>query len=507
MSSTRFGIIDIGSNSIRLMICEVTENGAYRVIDESKASARLSAHIDSNGNLPSSGIQIIIETLAYFKKLCEASGASSIRAVATAAVRNAVNADEIIRLTEEGSGIPVEILSGEEEARYGYLGVSNTLDIEEGYLVDIGGGSTEIAYFRNRKLQQSVSFPFGSVNTGKKYLRNGNLDAEGLTRIQAMVSQAMDKEPWIRKHPGLPLIGLGGTIRSVSKLDQKRKKYSLPLTHNYPMSAQDTDDWLSILMPMPLEKRKKVPGLAKERADIILPGLAIMQAVFRHTGSRHYIISGAGLRDGLFFEALSPDKPEIDNVLEHSVRNLMSLHPAIPYSHLEQVNRLAVTLFDHLQPFHALGARVREYVHVAALLYRIGVTINYYQYAKHTFYLMAHSRIDGLTHREILICSMIASHKSKSRTRSLFLEHKDILTESDFGLVMQIGSLLHLAIALDRSETQPVNKLQAEVFNKELLLSLQIAKLADIELKEIENVTPDFEKQWGLSVKTAVAPK
>ncbi|MFD2613477.1 Ppx/GppA phosphatase family protein [Paenibacillus gansuensis] len=500
MTSKRFGIIDIGSNSIRLVIYEQTENGAYRVIDESKASARLSGHIDADGRLPHSGIQLIIETLAYFKMLCEASRAYSIRAVATAAVRNAGNSGEIVQAVEEASGIKVEILSGHEEARYGYLGVRNTLDIAEGFIVDIGGGSTEISYFKDRHLLHSVSFPFGSVNTAKQFLKNGNLDEEDLSKIRSMAIKAMEGEPWIRKAPGLPLIGLGGTIRSVSKIDQKAKKYSLGLTHNYQMAAQDVTQWLQSLRAMPLDKRRKVQGLAKERADIIVPGLVIMQAVFQHTAASHYVISGSGLRDGLFFQTVRPERPEADEVLEASVRNLMALHPAMPHAHVEQVNRLSLTLFDALQSRFGLSRRARSYVHTASLLYRIGVTIHYYQYAKHTFYVMAHSRIDGLSHREILICAMIASYKTKSRTRALYSEHKDILAESDLDLIVKLGTLLQLAIAFDRSETQPVTRLDAVLAEHTLSLTLYAGHDAAIEWKEAEAVGKEFTKQWGLSL-------
>lgn len=500
MELKRFGIIDIGSNSIRLVIYEQTEHQAHRVVDENKASARLSELIDDNGNLPHSGMLSIIETLQYFQMLCRVNQTQHIRAVATAAVRNAGNSAEIAKTITAQIGMPIEILSGEQEARYGYLGVRNTLDIAEGIIVDIGGGSTEIALFHNKEIVKSVSFPFGSVNTSKRFLKNGNLDTEGMSKITAMVEKAIDAHPWIKEHPGLPLIGLGGTIRSLSKIDQKQKKYSLQLTHNYQMSAQDVSLMLLTLQPLPLEKRKKFPGLSKDRADIIVPGLIILHTVFKLCQAEHYVISGSGLRDGLFYETINPEHPVIDDVLEYSVRNLMALHPAIPLRHVEQVNRLALALFDNLHHYHALTGRVRQFLHVASLLYRIGVTINYYQYAKHTFYLMAHSRIDGLSHREILICSLIASYKTKSRTRALFFEHKDILTESDYHLIVQLGTLLHLAIALDRSETQPVEQISATIFKKELQLKIKCSRSLLIELKEVETIEKEFTKLWGLSL-------
>lgn len=502
----RMGIIDIGSNSIRLVIYEMNGTTSYRVIDESKEAARLSERIGGDGRLEDEDITSIVHTLEHFKMLCEANKTKRIRAVATAAVRNASNSQEIVRKLEEQTGIHVEILPGDEEARIGFLGMINTMDIQDGLLIDIGGGSTEVSLFIGRRLVNSVSFPFGSVNTTKKYTKNGQVDANDIAAMSQMILSWVEKEPWIRGHQGLPLIGLGGTIRSVCKLDQRARKYSLPMTHFYPMEASTVNRMLSELAPMPVEKRKKVDGMSSGRADIIVPGLVIMQTIFEFAGASHYIISGTGLRDGLFFETMNPDNPQLVDVLEHSVQNLLSLHPSVPARHVEQANRLALKLFDDLQGLHHLSTRTRSYLHVASLLYRIGVTVLYYDYLKHTYYLIAHSRLYGLNHREILICALIASFKNKSRTRQQYLEHKDILAESDCQLIIQLGTLLHLAIALDRSETQPIQRLTALHHRNELELRLECSHAPLIELREIRSISKDFKKVWGLNLVAREVP-
>lgn len=507
-STERIGIIDIGSNSIRLVIYEVTGQTAYRVIDEAKESARLSEKIGADGALDKKDMMYIIRTLDHFIMLCKANGVTSLRTVATAAIRNASNTAEIIDTVREHTGIDVEILSGEEEARLGFLGMINTMDIEDGLVVDIGGGSTEVSLFLGRTLVNSVSFPFGSVNTTKKYTKGGAVENGDSGRIRSMVLSSLEKQPWIRSRPGLPLIGLGGTIRSVCKLDQRSNKYSLPLTHLYQMEGQAVDKLLAKLAPMPIDKRKKVDGMTGNRADIIVPGMIILQTIFEYTGASHYVISGTGLRDGLFFEALNRAQPQFANVLQHSVSNMLALHPTVPKDHVEQVNRLALRLFDDLEGLglHHLGIRPRVYLHVASLLYRIGVTVLFYDYPKHTFYLIAHSRLYGLSHREILICAMIASYKNKNRTRENYLEHKDILTESDCQLVIQLGTLLHLAIALDRSETQPVAHITAMQKGNNLEIKLECRHSPLIELREVASLEKDFKKIWGVNPRLQEIP-
>lgn len=497
----RIGIIDIGSNSIRLVIYEQTAEGAHRVIDESKESARLSERIGSDGALPEEDIVSIVDTLLYFKMICEANHTQSIRAVATAAVRNASNSEQIVEMWEQRTQLKVEIIPGKEEARLGFLGVINSIDIAEGFIVDIGGGSTEITYFKDRTVVESVSLPFGAVNTTARFVSGDHIDKEEALRIERMVKTAVDELPWLSKQNGLPLIGLGGTIRTVSKMDQKRKKYSLELTHNYRMSEDDVKSLLRDLIDLSEEKRKKVDGLSKDRADIIVPGMLILNTIFKTCGASHYVVSGTGIRDGLYYETLHPDKPVLDQVLDSSVTNLLLLHPAVSVKHVNQVQYLALQLFRELQEHYPFDECAEKYLRVSALLYRIGITVNYYDFRKHTYYLMAHSRIDGLTHREILVCALIASYKTKSRTRQKVLLHKDILTEADFRLIIQLGTLLRLAEALDRSQTQPVADMTVRLTRRDLLIQLVCRHGFAIELREAEMVEFEFRKVWGLRLR------
>ncbi|WP_409345311.1 Ppx/GppA family phosphatase [Paenibacillus sp. MBLB4367] len=497
----KFGIIDIGSNSIRLVIYEETDRKAHRVVDESKEAARLSEKIGSDGVLPEKEMQSIVDTLNHFKKLCQSHRTSKIRAVATAAIRNAKNSAAIVNYLERHTNLHIEVLSGEEEARLGFLGTMNALDVREGFLVDIGGGSTEVTLFRDRRIVNSVSFPFGSVNTTKRFSDNGHLQQQDIERIQSLVKAALDCEPWIRSaEPGLPLIGLGGTIRSAAKLVLRQSKHSLPLAHNYELDGATIERLTGELAAMSVEQRKKVDGLSKDRADIIVPGLLILQTVYAYTRCSHYVISGSGLRDGIFYETAFSKQPMFDNVLEHSVNNLLNLHPAVPLPHVVQVNKLALALFDGLQELHGLEQRCRTYVHVASLLYRIGVTVNYYNYEKHTFYLMAHSRIDGLSHREIILCALIASYRTRNRTRQASMQHRDLLSEADSQLAIRLGALVQLATALDRSQSQPISAMQTELDKRTLKLRLSCAHSPSVELRQIESLERDFRKIWGIGL-------
>ncbi|NHN31555.1 Ppx/GppA phosphatase family protein [Paenibacillus agricola] len=498
-NNRRIGIVDIGSNSIRLVIYELNPQQAYRVIGEFKKSARLSQRIGTDNILHAPDIRDIVIILNQFKLICQAHQVTEIRAAATAAIRNAVNAQEIIDQLVRDSGIFVELLSGQDEALVGFLGMSNSLDIEDGILVDIGGGSTEVSVFRNSKLEQSVSFPFGAVNTTKRFSPNGIFSEELLKNIRLMVVNAIAEEPWIGQNPDLPLIGMGGTIRSLCKISQKRRKYSLPLTHNYKIDTDEMDMLMKWLPSLSAEKRKKVDGLSKDRHDIIVPGIIILETIFQAARCSHYVISGAGLRDGLFREKyLSSLTNDSHSILEQSTNNLLGLHSTAPSEHLAQVARHAVALFDALQDTHKYDARMRLCLHTSSLLYRIGVSMNYYQFAKHSFYLIAHSRLDGLSHREILLCACIASYKTKGRVHQIYNQYPDILLESDVDMITKLGTLLQLAVALDASETQAIPVISAKSDGGQLSIRAETQIDHSAERKEVDEIQKDFMKAWTM---------
>ncbi|MFC5451947.1 Ppx/GppA phosphatase family protein [Paenibacillus aestuarii] len=501
--STQFsiGIIDIGSNSIRLVIYEINSHGAYRVVSEHKESARLSERIGPDGCLHNKDIQLVVPILTHYSMLCKAHEVKTVRAVATAAIRNAANSAEIVRTLEEQTGLRIEVLSGKEEARYGFLGVMNAIDIQDGFIIDIGGGSTEVTLFRGRSVAESFSFPFGAVNTTRQFMRSGTLAELEVAGIRRMVEEAVASQPWIRKSPNLPMIGLGGGIRTLGKMSQKKHKYSLPLAHNYVLKAGDLDYFVNLLPAMALEKRKKIDGLSKDRADIIIPGLIILDTIMKAANSSSFITSGAGLRDGLLHETLNPKQPLKADVLEASIENLLMLHPNGAVAHVRHVDNLAMKLYDALIIDPAQQPRSKRYLHAAAKLYRIGASVHYYQYAKHTQYMITQAHIDGFSHREIIVCSLIASFKTKSRTHAQALVFKDILAESDENMIMKLGLLLQLAIALDSSETQPVQDVEVSISGKTLTLKLHCIHNPAHELKAIDSIAKDFEKGSGLKLK------
>lgn len=499
MTEQRIGIIDIGSNSVRLVVYERTANGAHRVADSSKRPARLSERIDEDGRLSKAALEELIDTLRHFTMICTHNHTSQIRAVATAAIRNAENRSEILERIKADTGLTIELLSGEEEASYGFLGMINSLNIRDGFLIDIGGGSTELSLFRNRALVRTVSLPFGCVSLNKRFGSKGLLHDDELKTLEAHVTEALRHESWIGEAPGLPLVGVGGTVRALGKMHQAAHKYPFPQTHNYPITGEHTDELFNQMRKLPLDKRRKLPGLSKDRADVVVPGVAILRVLFRATRAAYYRICGAGLRDGLFHATRFPNHPKLDDVLDYSLTNLSALHPEAPKHNVMQVNRLALELYDALNFVHQLPPQTRVVLDTASQLFRIGASIDYYEYARHSFYLIINSHLNGLSHREIIMTAAVASYKSKNRTRQHISEYRELLNESDLDVIYKLGALLQLSAALDRTETQAIGQLNTQKSGSQLLLRpVHPRGSLAVECREVEELAAEFKKLWGV---------
>lgn len=496
----RIGIIDIGSNSIRLVIYDTTPDGGYKIIKECKNSARLSEKVNELGRLEKKEMATIVPILKQFRQVCITFGVDNIRAGATAAIRNATNSQEIIEFLSQESSIDIKLISGEQEAYFGFLGVINSFDIEDGFIVDIGGGSTEITLFENRSYKKSVSLPFGAVNTNVDYGCDGNWNEEQILNLRQYVLSMLEEHDWMQSNPQLPLFGLGGTIRSLGKIDQRQCNYSLPISHGYTLETDILDHLYNIIPNIPLDKRKNINGLSKNRSDIIVSGLIIVHTVYHYIQAKHCLISGEGLREGMLHDLLNPSQPVKSSTLEYSIKTLLTFEAESSQLHLDHVYQLSNRLYETLIG-DGDNEEHKKLLYVSIMLYRIGGHINYYQYNRHTHYWIMNSPIRGLTHREIILCALIASYNTKSRKQKLSLDHQDIVLATDEEWIHKLGSLVQMCIALDQSETQAVKAIHTEIRNKTLHLTIQSDVETWIEQEEMDNVAKVFKSAWDLKLK------
>ena len=502
----RIAIIDIGSNSARLVISHIYKNGAYNMVYNQKEALRLSQKVDGQNLLTEEAFASTIDTMRSFAHMCKIYQADKTIAVATAAIRNATNGADLVAKVAEQTGIQLHIISGKTEAYISYLGVINTLDVKNGIIFDLGGGSTELILFKNRKILESVSLPLGAVNTTGMFNIRNEMPANVYNDLNAFIMSRLNQYPWLKQN-NLPLIGVGGTARTVAKIIQRAKKYPAVKIHNYAYPVQTFRSFFNKLRLTNLEQRKKISGLSTERSDIILAGSSIISCLLEATGAKKLITSGCGLREGLFYDYYSKSNnvPLIaKNILERSRENTLRLFES-DTGHARHITKLALAMFDGWMELHKVRKSYRRLLETAALLHDIGITINFYSHARHSAYMIQNAKLFGLTHKEQIITSAVAGwHNGVSKNYFKSRFYKDMLTESNWKLINKLSLLLALAESLDYSEMRMVHTLTPSFNKKNALLTIHAEHMPTIEMHQLEDHLSWFKKTMGVELKVEV---
>ena len=502
----RIAIIDIGSNSARLVISHIYKNGAYNMVYNQKEALRLSQKVDGQNLLTEEAFTSTIDTMRSFAHMCKIYQADKTIAVATAAIRNASNGGELVAKVAELTGIQLHIISGNTEAYISYLGVINTLDVKNGIIFDLGGGSTELILFKNRKILESVSLPLGAVNTTSMFNIRNEMPSNVYNDLNAFIMSRLSQYPWLKQN-NLPLIGVGGTARTVAKIIQRAKKYPATKIHNYAYPVQTFRSFFNKLRLTNLEQRKKISGLSTERSDIILAGSSIISCLLEATGAKKLITSGCGLREGLFYDYYSKSNnvPLIaKNILERSRENTLRLFES-DTGHAHHITKLALAMFDGWMELHKVRKSYRRLLETAALLHDIGITINFYSHARHSAYMIQNAKLFGLTHKEQIITSAIAGwHNGVSKNYFKSRFYKEMLTESNWKLINKLALLLALAESLDYSETRMVHTLTPSFNKKNAVLTVHAEHMPTIEMHQLQDHLSWFKKTMGVELKVEV---
>ncbi|MCX8130756.1 MAG: Ppx/GppA family phosphatase [Clostridia bacterium] len=494
----KIGIIDLGSNSVRLVIFEVTQNGAFKLIDDISDTIRLSENMIDGKYLNDFAMRRALKTIKLFRKLCLSHNIplKSIIAVATAAMRKAENREQFIKQLYNATGLSFRVLSGEEEALYVYKAVVSSIDVDSGIIVDIGGGSTEIIKFNRGTLKNYTSIPIGAVVATETYLEKDLIRPESLKLLEERLESILGGYDWLTEGDDHILIGLGGTIRNMSKIHRRRCGYPLDIAHNYSIDIGDFNEIFDQLKSLNLEARKSIDGMSSDRADIIVGGLAILKSIIRLAGIKELLVSGSGLREGIMYEHIltAYRNRTFDSVLDFSLNNYMDIFN-VQRAHADHVCYLSLELYDRLKPLHGLGAAERKMLKAAALLHDTGISISYYDHCQHSYYLILNSRLNGLTHREtVLIATIAASHGKDKLKKNIYKSYEKILLPGDTKLILKLSAILRLAECLDRSETGVVKAIDCQASGDIIRLKTLCEGDAELEINLANENSQVFKK-------------
>ena len=444
----KIAIIDIGSNSIRLVIVQINKDNSFRIVDEIKRSVRLGKDMTSKGELNSSRIDNAISTLAFFKRLCFIQDISEILAVATEAVRKATNQIEFLNRVKSELSIDIRVLTGIEEAYYDYFGSINSMDFSDALIMDIGGSSSELILVKNRKLKASISLPFGAINLTEKFSLQKVMNDKSEAEIKTFLTSLYKDIPWLKEVKNIPIIGIGGTIRNIGKLHKRKTNYPIDNLHNYIIPTNEVITIYDQVKVKDSFQRKKLKGLSKERADIFVGAAASLVTLIEYLNIKELHVSGSGLRDGVLYEYIFNSKIPLNDVLDFSLNNHL-LNYKIDIKHPSHVWMLTKTLYNELNTIIDIPINPYKILKTAAMLHDIGILISYFDHHKHSSYMIANSKINGLTHKEQLMASYIAALHRKNEFKIDLKLYQNLITKQDLDIIDKLSILLRISESLD----------------------------------------------------------
>ena len=494
----KIAIIDLGSNTARLVALSYQPETCFKLEDELREPVRLSENMGESKIIRAEAAKRGIDALKAFKTYCDAVGISKIHATATSAVREAVNGASFLAAVEKSVGLKPEILAGEKEAYYGTLAVANSLNYQDALVLDLGGGSLQLSYMKNRKFKSGQSWPLGAVRSTELFFADEIVKKKEAKELIKKTSESIAE--YLEDVPkGLPIIGMGGTVRNLANIAKKANGDRLELIHNYHFSLNDLDKITEGLITKTVAERKKITGLNSDRADIITAGAIVIREVLDYYQAKEIIISGQGIREGLFYSYLFPKNDHlVKDLRSFSINNLAKRYYDFP-KHNKHVRKLSLLLFEQLAPLHGYGDWERDLLAQAAIVHDIGMAINYYDHHKQGQMLVIGSALAGFSHREQAIISLLVRFHRKGKPSALGLD--SVLEKGDLERLSKLAALLRLAEYLERSKAQRVQDLRCHIAEQYLQIEVLAEDDVSVEIKEAILHSDLLANAYGVEVE------
>lgn len=502
MNQEKYAIVDIGSNTIRLVIYLRDKSGRFKDIENVKAVARLRNFLSEDGMLEEKGVDILINTLQNFQEVTRHHQLEEVKCVATATVRQAKNQQEILQRVKEETDFSMRILSEYEEAYFGFLAVVNSTPFESGITIDIGGGSTELTYFKDRKLINYHSFSFGSLSLKKQFVKEDTPTKEELNILRAYIVEQFTSLEWIQNKK-LPIIGIGGSARNMVQTHQEYISYPLEGVHQYMMSDKDINEVNNFLQSLSFSELQRVEGLAKDRADIIIPAIEVFKGLMDIVKTDKFALSRKGLRDGVFYEELTKEfgVSVFPNVIEESFYEIATDYN-INLNHVFHVTNNAMMIAQLLNKvgLASINKQDAKLLKRGAFVYNIGTYIDSESSSQHTFYLLANRTIDGLLHRERIMIALIASFTSKAAFKRYVTPYSEWFSKEELAKYRVLGAIIKFAYSLNATKRNIIEQIDLEEKGYELLFHVTCNKDWKPEQYQVEKQKKHLEKLLKKSI-------
>jgi exopolyphosphatase/guanosine-5'-triphosphate,3'-diphosphate pyrophosphatase len=505
----RYAAIDIGSNSVRMMAADVDRNGRFDVLAEDRQVTRLGESVFRTGAIDEAAARGVLAVLKRMKDAYSKLGVLAVRAVATAAVRDASNADEFLARASETLGEPVERISGLEEARLIHLGVETRWPHPDTriLILDIGGGSAEVIDAENGLLRTALSRPLGAVRLQTVFLKHDPpLEAE-LLQMREFIEEKLHAVRRKIEHAAFGrVIGTSASAAAIVCAANRIPRQRREEADRKRVTTSQLRRLYRQLAAMDLSARRRVTGIGPRRAEIIVPGLAVMLAVLELFSARQLYYCAAGVRDGILRDLAERGAGTERVRLDAEQRRMVEQYArrfGVDLKHARKVAAFARELFTALAPWHRLKPETGRLLKAAAYLRDTGHAINDMAHHKHSQYIVANADLAGFTGEERQLVAMLCRYHRKAPPSP---RHADFLAlpAGKQRIIEYLYPLLRLADALDRSRDQRVEEIECALENGALSLILKSEKDLGLELWALEKAAPLFRQVYGKQLRVTV---
>ena len=482
--------IDIGTNSIHMIVVRVRPDLSFEVIDREKEMVRLGAGGLDGRSLTPAAMTSALQALGKFKRVADSHKVDEIVASATSATREADNGGDFIAEVARQTGIRVRVISGTEEARLIHLAAGYGVDIggSSAVVIDIGGGSCEVTLGTATHLTLARSFKLGSIRLTERFVRSDPLSKHDERRLlEHLKKQFGTYLDQVRARGFSRAIGTSGTILALGALALSAETGDRPEElRNRRVPAKALHKLRKRLTSLDLEERLHMQGMDPRRADIIVGGAVLFDTILERLDAEDVTLCDLALREGLVLDYIHQNSARIRKVERYPDvrrRSIVELGERCGYwsEHAQQVARLALAIFDQTRGIHKLGDREREWLEYGALLHDVGVHISYERHHRHSYYLIKNGDLRGFDPAEIEIIALIARYHRQSEPKKSHEGYAD-LRGPERRTVKALAAMVRLAEGLDRSHAQAVGGLDVFPRGDDYLIRLRSSGDAELEL-------------------------
>jgi exopolyphosphatase/guanosine-5'-triphosphate,3'-diphosphate pyrophosphatase len=505
----KFGAIDIGTNSIHLVMVEISPEGDFRILGQDKQMVQLGKGGFVDHRLTARAMSDGLAALARFLKMAQLKGVERLRAVATSAVREATNGGDFVEAVRQTLGLDVRVLSVEEEARLIYLAVRHAVDLgaSDNLIIDIGGGSIELIVGNAARPELLLSAKLGSLRLAELFLRS---DPPTAGQIKAMRRHIEDQLSPIVRQLGerrfARCIATSGTFQMLATVFAHRRGVKdIDPVMRLRVRRAELKALRGELSGMTRAERLRTPGVDERRIDTLYPAAILLLTLMRLLRVSEFEYCDMAMREGIIIDHIAGHRAHL---LARAAwpdprsRSVVQLAERCGYAkaHAEQVARLGLMIFDQLRPLHGLDDGHRDLLRFACLLHDVGYLISSNGHHKHSYYLIRNGRLQGFTEQEVEVLANVARYHRKGRPRPSHYSWRQ-LDKPDRRVVRKLAAILRIANALDRTHYSVVDGVTCRLLPGEVEMVVQAGRDAELELWTARHKAEMFEREFGLALR------